>query len=168
MQCEWCNHKGICTYRGCSYYNELCGVSGHPDVCRYSKIQSVFPELSADELVKALRACANSDCVGCPYKEIPDGRSEFCVDIVRLKAADMLEKMKVEKQQWISVKDGPPKTPDTYFCCVNSLAFPGSQYVKPLKFCGNGKWWKDADVTHWMPLPKLPNEGNNHVKIEPA
>ena len=98
MQCEWFNHKGICTHRGCSYFGELCGVSEHPDVCKYSKIQSVFPPLSADELVKALRVCANSDCAGCPYEKITDSVSESCNNIMYLKAADMLEQLAAEKE----------------------------------------------------------------------
>lgn len=162
MKCKWyAGFEGVCTNGECPYRGGTCPTSEHPEVCRYAEVKQE-PELNAEELVTALRICAWAACEGCPCVCIKESGGK-CDDYIKRKAADMLEKLAAErdakKPEWISVKDRLPETPDTYFCCVNSLAFPGSQYVKPLKLCGNGKWWKDADVTHWMPLPELPKEG---------
>lgn len=115
-----------------------------------------------DEIKKALKCYKDgSACYDCPYEQgrtfEANGVIFGCSQDIVADALAYIEQLE-EKQQWISIKDRLPETPDTYFCCVNSLAFLGNQYVKTLKFCGNGKWWKDEDVTHWMPLPELPKE----------
>lgn len=161
MKCRWyAEFEGVCTNGECPYRGGTCPTSEHPEVCKYAEYvekQPEIPQLSVEELAKTLRLCGSASCQGCAFSEASD-----CGNIILSQAADMLETLAAEKDakkpEWISVKDRPPETPDTYFCRVNSLAFPGSQYVKPLKFCGNGKWWKDADVTHWMPRPELPKE----------
>ena len=163
MKCTWyADFEGVCTNDECPYSGDTCPTSEYPEACRYAEaapevLKLKAPRLSAKELAKTLRLCDSTSCVGCALFEFVD-----CGSAAKQQAADMLEKLAAEKDakkpEWISVKDRLPETPDTYFCCVNSLAFPGSQYVKPLKLCGNGKWWKDADVTHWMPLPEPPKE----------
>lgn len=57
---------------------------------------------------------------------------------------------------WISVKDRLPDEEDAYLCCIDSLAFPGTQYIRILKFYGDGTWGHGGNVTHWMPLPEPP------------
>lgn len=58
---------------------------------------------------------------------------------------------------WISVKDRlPDRKEDVYLCCIGSLAFPGTQYIRILKFYGDGTWGHGGNVTHWMPLPEPP------------
>lgn len=168
MKCKWyADFEGVCTNGECPYRGEVCPTSEYPEVCRHAEaapevLKLKAPRLSAKELAKTLRLCDSTSCSGCALFEFVN-----CGSAAKQQAADMLEQLAAEndaqKPEWISVKDGPPKTPDTYFCCVNSLAFPGIQYVKPVKFCGDGGWWKDADVTHWMPPPKPPKKDNNHV-----
>lgn len=158
MKCKWyAGVKGVCTNGECLYRGDTCPTSEHPEVCKHAEEDPEIPRLSVAELVKSLRLCDSASCTGCALYGFYD-----CGSIINPQAADMLEKLAAEKDtqkpKWISVKDRLPETPDTYFCCVNSLAFPGNQYVKTLKFCGNGKWWKDEDVTHWMPRPELPKE----------
>lgn len=158
MKCKWyAAFEGVCTNGECPYRGDTCPTSEHPEVCKHAEEAPEIPRLSVAELVKTLRLCNSASCTGCALYGFSD-----CGSIINPQAADMLEKLAAEKDakepEWISVKDRLPGTPDTYFCCVNSLAFPGSQYVKPLKLCGNGKWWNDADVTHWMPLPEPPKE----------
>lgn len=164
MKCKWyADFEGVCTNGECPYRGDTCPTSEHPEVCKHAEaapevLKLKAPRLSAKELAKTLRLCDSVSCTGCALFEFVN-----CGSDAKQQAADMLEKLAAEKDEkkpkWISVKDRlPERKDDVYFCCINSLAFPGSQYVKPLKFCGNGKWWKDADVTHWMPLPELPKE----------
>lgn len=43
---------------------------------------------------------------------------------------------------------------------LKTIAFPGTQYIRILKFYGDGTWGHGGNVTHWMPLPEPPKEAN--------
>ena len=65
----------------------------------------------------------------------------------------------MKQQNWISVKDRLPTT------CGDYLVTDGeSQMVAHSNLSGvwdffdNHEWWQDEQVTHWMPLPKLPEQ----------
>ena len=64
--------------------------------------------------------------------------------------------------KWISVKDRLPDKHDRYLCNVKAFSFPDLCYFAILKYDDGGfiegKIYTD-DVTHWMPLPKPPKEG---------
>lgn len=161
MKCRWyADFEGVCTNGECPYCGDVCPTSAHPEVCKYAEEyvekQPEIPQLSVEELVKALRLCGSASCTGCALYGFCD-----CGSIINPQAADMLEKLAAErdakKPEWISVKDRLPESHDIYLCCIDSLAFPGSRYVKTRMFYSDG-WEKGSEVTHWMPLPELPKE----------
>ena len=60
--------------------------------------------------------------------------------------------------EWISVKERLPE--ETYLVLVwdndcDQVAIASLQ--RDGSWCGDGVW-KDANVTHWMPLPEPPEE----------
>lgn len=74
--------------------------------------------------------------------------------------ADHLIANGVTIQRWIPVSE-PPKEKGRYWCNVKSFSFPGSYYQTTLKWDDGfieGSIYTD-DVTHWMPLPLPPKEG---------
>ena len=68
------------------------------------------------------------------------------------------------KQRWISVKDKLPeyKTPYDYVLvcdadgCGYAIAWRDSPYEGGKVWCFSSDLWVDEHVTHWMPLPQLP------------
>ena len=66
--------------------------------------------------------------------------------------------------EWISVKDRLPeyKTPYDYVLvcdadgCGNAIAWRDSPYEGGKVWCFSSDLWVDEHVTHWMPLPELP------------
>jgi hypothetical protein len=57
-----------------------------------------------------------------------------------------------QQQQWIPVEERLPETRDA----VLALLVSGMQWVK--QYDEQHGWNTGAQVTHWMPLPKLPKE----------
>lgn len=93
----------------------------------------------------------------------PEGVERDVFARVMSEVAETLDKVpfcEIEQQsEWISVKDRlPERKEDVYLCCIDSLAFPGTQYIRILKFYGDGTWEHGGNVTHWMPLPEPPKE----------
>lgn len=72
---------------------------------------------------------------------------------------------KQEPVSWISVEDRLPKLNEDVLCALKHS--PNAYHIHDGSF--NGKRWRDGHgfefffrVTHWMPLPKSPNETNTH------
>lgn len=63
---------------------------------------------------------------------------------------------------WIPVTERLPEDGDRFLCNVKSFAFPGSFYRAILRYSKHGFHdgcvYEDG-VTHWMPIPKPPEEG---------
>lgn len=92
MKCKWyADFEGVCTNGECPYRGDACRVDEHPEVCRYSETKC-----EVSELIKILRCCANDDyiCGDCPAH---CGENGYEDNIVKLQAADMLEKLAAEK-----------------------------------------------------------------------
>lgn len=99
MKCKWyADFEDVCTNGDCPYRGDTCPTSEHPEVCKYAEKKPEIPQLSAEELVKALRICPNEECgcENCPYVHLSES-GICCENYLRRKAADMLEKLAAEK-----------------------------------------------------------------------
>lgn len=95
MKCRWNANftgKGVCANGSCPYRGEVCRMSKHPEVCKYSD------QYEASELVEILRRCASHDymCDDCPASRNED---ECNSKDAKLQAADMLEKLAAENKR---------------------------------------------------------------------
>ena len=62
---------------------------------------------------------------------------------------------KKDATKWISVNERLPER----FECV--LTYEKGYGVKENRICGDGaSWWIGFHVTHWMPLPEPPKDGD--------
>ena len=111
--------------------------------------------MTAQEIVQALRCCANGESEDCPFA----GQGVCgCPGM----SADLIERLTAEnaalreKQRWISVKE---KTPE-YDMPQLALNADGDALIANYAY---GEWFdtwgQDVEVTHWMPLPGAPEEG---------
>lgn len=118
------------------------------------------------EIIQALRC--GEDANGTPRPE-PSDEEIVCYDPLKLAAADLIERLTVENAallekvpQWISVDDRHPK-PGTRVLATDGI-FVGEAYRT------SADTWRRYDgiamrdcigsiVTHWMPLPEAPEEG---------
>ena len=118
------------------------------------------------DIVQALRCCAEGECKDCAMHEDKQRCQENLLD----KAAEAIERLTAEntalreKQRWIPVTERMPERD------VQVLGWykdnPFSQY-RPEVVAWNGNGWVFVyahryvtNVTHWMPLPKAPEEGD--------
>ena len=109
------------------------------------------------DMSRLLRYCAvEDDCINCERWDVDCG-SRKCLDDLLLKAAELLESVAngVTVQQWISVKDRLPEQGQEV------IVYSGG-VLKPTVFAyqfWNKHYDSWARITHWMPLPKPPKEG---------
>jgi len=67
-------------------------------------------------------------------------------------------------QRWIPVSERLPEDGETVFVIIYDgfERFENGNEVARLTYLGNGNWWSWESeryvVTHWMPLPELPND----------
>lgn len=123
--------------------------------------------MTEKEIIQALRC--GEDANGTPRPEPSDGEI-VCYDPLKLAAADLIERLTAENAvlrekvpRWISVDDRHPK-PGTRVLATDGV-FVGEAYRT------SADTWRRYDgiamrdcigsvVTHWMPLPEAPEEGN--------
>lgn len=119
-----------------------------------------------DELINLLRRCGKQKCKNCEYEHVLG-----CVTKMNEKAADALEELNMEllnakefsdyadaikemKPKWISVSERLPMIGEKAICFGKNGYMIGTYgefgWMFPCYFGG---------VTHWMPLPKAPEEG---------
>lgn len=148
MKCKWyAAFEGVCTNGECPYRGDTCPTSEHPEACKCSE-----NKYEVSELVKILRCCSNIGyiCEECPANldgEDCDGR------LAKLQAADMLEKLAAErdaqKPEWISVKDGSPKSEQEVFIYCNRGGFKfvcPAIYEDGTMLTQNSRWnWNDLE-----------------------
>lgn len=120
------------------------------------------------EIVQALRICATHIEKGCGL--CPQMKYVRCTERLADEAITMIERLTAEnaalreKQRWIPVAERLPERD------VQVLGWykdnPFSQY-RPEVVAWNGNGWVFVyahryvtNVTHWMPLPKAPEEGD--------
>lgn len=124
--------------------------------------------MTGKEIIRALRLCScetsTRNCPNCPLS----GNDDCVTDALR-EAADIIEHLTAENAalwekvpQWISVDDRRPK-PGTRVLATDGV-FVGEAYRT------SADTWRRYDgiamrdcigsvVTHWMPLPEAPEEG---------
>lgn len=118
-----------------------------------------------------LLKCDKEAARSCPHKKACYGSEEHINDAIYAEGSDCdkynrglwhpaAETAGVEPvQHWILCKDRPPKECGRYQAVVKSEAFTGSSYIDTLKYDKFG--WRDGccyinGVSHWMPLPGMP------------
>ena len=125
--------------------------------------------MTDQEIVQALRQCAKSDCSSCGMCPIFPDRE--CVEHLATAAASLIERLTAENAalrekvpQWISVEE---KLPADYikryliaFKDAGGSIVDAARYIPGLGWeCRN---WEVPQglITHWMPLPEAPEEGD--------
>lgn len=127
--------------------------------------------METNELVKALRKeAAANPCAGlCSACDISE-----CMTRLQIQAADRIEKQDAEIKalrdkvpEWIPVSERLPE-PEKMVLLTVSGKFKNISFVDAYElgeFDTDEGWilemwpeWKDPKVTHWMPLPELPEE----------
>ena len=122
--------------------------------------------MTEKEIIQALRC--GEDANGTPRPEPSDGEI-VCYDPLKLAAADLIERLTAENAvlrekvpQWISVEERRPE-PGERVLATDGI-FVGEAYRT------SADTWRRYDgiamrdcigsvVTHWMPLPEAPEEG---------
>lgn len=122
--------------------------------------------IDAKEIVQALRCCAEGEGKDCAMHEDKQRCQENLLD----KASEAIERLTAEnakaeaerdalreKKRWISVTE---KTPE-YDMPQLALNADGEALIANYAY---GEWFdtwgQDVEVTHWMPLPEAPEEGD--------
>ena len=142
--------------------------------------------LKPEELVKALRRCANGESEECPFTERGVcGCPEMSADQIERDQKEIAE-LKAKVTQWIPVTERPPEElVPVNVVWVNRVPEPYYEKIKGVPFSGTacffeGRWYWDSpivldmlseygkddpdlvddavDITHWMPLPEPPKE----------
>lgn len=138
--------------------------------------------MTYEEIIQALRCTSTpggptGDCEKCPYWKTEQLTAEqkeklgvdtwtSCdIDKVGTDAADLIERLTAEnaelreKKRWISVTE---KTPE-YDMPQLALNADGEALIANYAY---GEWFdtwgQDVEVTHWMPMPEVPKEGEKH------
>lgn len=106
--------------------------------------------------------CSRSNCLSeCPYENQP---IESCAEGLLSDALALIERLEAERDaalakvpEWISVEERLPESAGKYIVCTKKRAV----YCTAFRFFhGKGYFATDSTthITHWMPLPKAPEE----------
>ena len=76
-------------------------------------------------------------------------------DIIKAKDRD-LQRAIDAKPQWISVAERLPSVGEKVLVITIGK---GKQYVETDMLLATGEWFDYGNITHWMPLPEPPKEG---------
>ena len=76
-----------------------------------------------------------------------------------LEAADLLEELVKQVPRWISVDEQPEPAEDDEYWCYGYWIGSGRKQVESAEYLG-GEWKivNNFVLTHWMPMPELPEE----------
>ena len=121
--------------------------------------------MTYDEIVQALRCCS----YGCVCEICPSRQDENCIDHINVSAAAAIERLVAENAalrekvaQWISVKDADRRAPAGQRVIATDGVFVGEAYrtsADSWRRYDDYRLWHDATghtVTHWMPMPEVP------------
>lgn len=120
------------------------------------------------EIIRALRRCQ----FGAPCARCPAVSYKNCMDEMHKCAADLIERLTVENAalwekvpQWISVEDRLPEVwkNEENDVLVNYMIYTPEFGADIGNYHAEAKRWLcmaiPCTVTHWMPLPGAPGEG---------
>lgn len=126
------------------------------------------------EIKKGLLICAGGfmDCTECPYHQTPAAcmkLSEDALEYIRQlenqigELTEKVEQIKAEQPKWISVDERMPErevlaanfAPRTYGYKEYIIGYV-SRGTEPGKCYAENDYEILYDVTHWMPLPSMP------------
>lgn len=121
--------------------------------------------MTRQEIVQALRCCAEGDCKGCAMHE----DKQRCQENLLAKAAETIERLTAENAalrekvpQWIRCKDELPQPEQAILTRDKWGHIRDRVFHKflsgPVLFRPDGLA-PIKDVTHWMPLPEAPEGG---------
>ena len=128
------------------------------------------------ETVQALRCCVEGECKGCAMHE----DKQRCQENLLEKAAEAIERLTAENAalrekvpQWISVEDRLPEPGVPVL--VNYIGTDGLPYADGVVAWTDwgALWWEGSladsesevtvPITHWMPLPEAPEDGESNA-----
>lgn len=119
------------------------------------------------EIVQALRACESGEAEDCPFAAVAgcDGCPKVSADLIeRLLAENAALREKVP--QWISVEDSLPEVwkNEEDGALANYMIYSPEFGVDIGNYHAKAERWLcvglPCTVTHWMPLPEAPEEGD--------
>lgn len=129
--------------------------------------------MTSEEIVQALRCCK----FGVPCEKCPVVGNKDCFEEVNTAAADLIERLTAENAamrekvpQWISVEERMPI--DRLKKYLVAFQDAGGPIVDMARYFPSDGWTCDnwdvpqALITHWMPLPEAPEEGDKHGKTD--
>lgn len=122
--------------------------------------------MTNEEIVQALRQCAQSDCSSCGMCPIFPDRE--CVEHLAAAAASLIERLTAENAalrekvpQWISVEERRPE-PGKRVLATDGVFVGEAILARDSRWSGyGGGILRDcigSVVTYWMPLPEAPGE----------
>ena len=112
-----------------------------------------------EKVIKGLECCGDKmDCNECPFS---DFSGLGCFEHLREAALELLK-----AQKWISVKDRLPESSYMVVCVdINHDVYVTQYSCRYKKFnaydTDGGDMFALETVTHWMPLPEPPKEGDS-------
>ena len=122
------------------------------------------------EIMKVLRYCSDPNPDACNYCQYL--KEEHCILKMAGAALDLIERLTAENAalrekvaQWISVKDADRRALAGKRVIATDGVFVGEAYrtsADSWRRYDDYRLWHDATghtVTHWMPLPEVPEEG---------
>lgn len=105
-------------------------------------------------ILEADEVCSQTDCLECKYQY--KRKENTCGDVM---LADYLIANGVAVQRWIPVTERLPEDGQIVLTCKNGIC-EVQTYEARRNGWVSGRWfWSMAFVTHWMPLPNPPKDG---------
>ena len=108
------------------------------------------------ELLGAMDNCITEQCKDCAYAN----SAEECITARKKLIADHLIANGVTVQKWIPVSERlPDDVTERVLVAISGNQPIGSPRIDTDRY--NGSWWirYGGTVTHWMPLPMPPKDG---------
>ena len=97
-------------------------------------------------------------CSECPYRDCMP-TDEGCAPHVAIDALDLIERLEAKQPKWISVWERSEPPQDGEYWCFGYWIGSGRKQAGTAEYFGEWKISNNFVLTHWMPLPQPPEEG---------